>query len=71
MWQGQNLVRTEREVAYESPDHLTPWGTKQNNSTNGRFNDKLYKLYPKQEQLKVLDMGCSGGGLVTALHYGG
>jgi SAM-dependent methyltransferase len=60
------LVKTEREVAYESPDHLTPWGTKQNNSTNGRFNDKLYKLYPRQEQLKVLDMGCSGGGFVKS-----
>lgn len=58
------VVRAEREVAYKSPDHLTPWGTKQDNSTNHRFNDKLYKLYPKQQQLKVLDMGCSGGGFV-------
>jgi SAM-dependent methyltransferase len=58
------VVKTEREIAYESPDHLVPWGTKQDNSRNHRFNDKLYKLYPRQEQLKVLDMGCSGGGFV-------
>jgi SAM-dependent methyltransferase len=58
------VVKTEREIAYESPDHLMPWGTKQDNSRNPRFNDKLYKLYPKQQQLKVLDMGCSGGGFV-------
>ena len=58
------VVKTEREVAYESPDHLTPWGTKQDSSRNHRFNDKLYKLYPRQQQLKVLDMGCSGGGFV-------
>ena len=41
------MVKTEREIAYESPDHLNPWGTKQDNSVNRRFNDKLYKLYPK------------------------
>ena len=41
-------------------------GTKQDNSTNRRFNDKLYKLYPRQEQLKILDMGCSGGGFVKS-----
>jgi hypothetical protein len=58
------LVKTEREVAYESPDHRMPWGTKQDNCTNRRFNDKLYKLFPRQEQLKIMDMGCSGGGFV-------
>ena len=41
-------------------------GNKQDNSTNRRFNDKLYKLYPRQEQLKILDMGCSGGGFVKS-----
>jgi SAM-dependent methyltransferase len=64
---GVNIVvKTEREVACASPDHLSPWGTKENNSTNRRFNDKLYRLYPRQQQLKVLDMGCSGGGFVRS-----
>jgi len=36
------------------------------NSVNRQFNYKLYNLYPRPEQLKVLDMGCSGGGFVKA-----
>src|SRR5260370_29257697 len=59
-------IRAERDVAYDSPDHLMPWGTAQNNSTNHRFNDKLYRLFPRPEQLKILDLGCSGGGFVRS-----
>ena len=60
-------IEAEREVAFTSPDHLLPWGTKRDNSLNRRFNDKIYRLYPKfGEQLKVLDMGCSGGGFVKS-----
>jgi len=58
------LVETEREVALESLDHLVPWGTRRDNSVNQRFNDKLYKLYPLGKALKILDLGCSGGGFV-------
>jgi hypothetical protein len=58
-------LRAQQEVALTSPDHLLPWGTKRDNSINRRFNDKLYKLYPRfGQQLKVLDLGCSGGGFV-------
>jgi hypothetical protein len=60
-------LKAEREVAFASPDHLHPWGTKRDNSVNHRFNDKLYRLYPRyQHLLKVLDMGCSGGGFVKS-----
>ncbi len=59
------VVQAEREVAFDSPDHLQPWGTKQNNSRNGRFNHKLYALYAhSHDPLWILDMGCSGGGFV-------
>ena len=58
-------LQADGEVALASPDHLLPWWTRRDNSINRRFNDKLYKLYPRfGEQLKVLDMGCSGGGFV-------
>ena len=58
-------VKAEREVAFTSPDHLMPWGTRRDNSQNRRFNDKLYKLFPRfHDVLKVLDLGCSGGGFV-------
>lgn len=54
----------ERTVAFESPDHLHPTGTKLDNSRNARFNSKLYALLGKSRTLCVLDMGCSGGGYV-------
>lgn len=59
------VVRADREIAYESPDHLYPWGTKRDNSRNRRFNRKLYDLFPDfGDPMKVLDLGCSGGGFV-------
>jgi hypothetical protein len=57
----------ERDVAYESPDHLVPKGTRTNNTRNKRFNRKLYSLYLDRyvhSQLRVLDIGCSGGAFV-------
>ena len=61
------VLKAEREVAFSSPDHQLPWGTKRDNSRNPRFNDKLYKLFPRyNELLKILDMGCSGGGFVKS-----
>ena len=58
-------LQCERDVAYESLDHLHPWGTIRDNSRNKRFNYKLNKLFgPIGEQITILDMGCSGGGFV-------
>ena len=59
------FIDTQYPVAYESQDHLNPWGTAKNNSTNPRFNEKIYLLFDSCEKpLKILDMGCSGGGFV-------
>jgi SAM-dependent methyltransferase len=58
-------VRTDHPIAVSSPDHLNPWGTSRDNSRNPRFNEKLYKLYAALERpLRVLDLGCAGGGFV-------
>ncbi len=61
-------IRAERSIAYESPDHLVPWGTARDNSKNSRFNEKIYKIFENNGKLglKVLDMGCSGGGFVKS-----
>lgn len=64
------FVRAEREVAFESPDHLQPEGTKRDNSRNPWFNRKLYQLFGARthgKTLRVLDIGCSGGGFVHDL----
>jgi hypothetical protein len=59
------IIKREKEVAYDSPDYLMPWGTRRDNSRNRRFNEKLYKLFPQDNEfLKILDLGCSGGGFV-------
>lgn len=58
-------VITEYPVAFDSPDHITPWGTARDNSSNKRFNQKLYRLYSFLNRFpKILDLGCSGGGFV-------
>lgn len=67
IWPVEIRVKAEREVAQASPDHLLPWGTRLDNSQNLRFNDKLFRLFPRfHEPLRVLDLGCSGGGFVKS-----
>ncbi|MFH1657311.1 MAG: class I SAM-dependent methyltransferase [bacterium] len=60
-------VETEHRVAFESPDHMAPWGTKLDNSTNRAFVLLMNKILDSEfpnSQLKFLDLGCSGGQLV-------
>lgn len=59
------IVKTDKEIAFGSHDHLSPWGTMRDNSRNQNFNNKLYKLFSgNMSPLAVLDLGCSGGGFV-------
>ena len=59
---------TKNPVAFESPDHLIPWGTSRDNSTNKKFvtvmNRRIRSENP-QATLGSLDLGCSGGQLVA------
>jgi SAM-dependent methyltransferase len=56
---------TEFPVAYESLDHQVPWGTSRDNGQNPVFNAKLYRLFSALKRpLRVLDLGCSGGGFI-------
>jgi 2-polyprenyl-3-methyl-5-hydroxy-6-metoxy-1,4-benzoquinol methylase len=59
-------IATTKPVAYDSPDHVMPWGTKNDNTTNHRFNMKLYNIIPARK-VRLLDIGCSGGGLVKSI----
>src|SRR5437763_1568188 len=52
-----------KPIASDSPDHLVPRGTKNDNSRNRLFNRKAELLLTKK-QLRVLDFGCTGGGFV-------
>lgn len=57
-------VKTQHPIALESRDHLLPFGTKQDNSVNLKFNEKLSKIMPSP--ISVLDLGCAGGGMVKS-----
>lgn len=59
-------VDCEKEVAFDSPDHLIPWGTRRDRNVNARFNWKLRKLF-KERAFSLLDLGCSGGAFVKSI----
>jgi SAM-dependent methyltransferase len=59
-------IETAKPVAYDSPDHLEPWGTARDNSVDRRFNRKLFHYLPPH-RLRVLDIGCAGGGFVKSV----
>lgn len=56
-------VDTQHPVAVDSPDHIKPLGTRRDNSTNLQFNRKLQEIVLNRP-LRVLDLGCAGGGMV-------
>jgi len=61
-------IRTKKTVAVDSPDNINPAGTAIDNSINLRFNEKLFVLLGQgQRLLRVLDLGCSGGGFVKSM----
>lgn len=53
-----------RPLAFDSPDHINPHGTRRDNSRNKAFNKKLYRLLGENKYHAMLDLGCSGGGFV-------
>jgi SAM-dependent methyltransferase len=59
-------MKTDKPVAFDSPDHIQPWGTANDNSTNEAFNQKIFWWLPKKD-VRLLDIGCSGGGFVKSL----
>lgn len=59
-------IITDKPIALDSLDHIQPNGTKNDNSTNPFFNKRLYELIPAQH-VRLLDIGCAGGGLVKSI----
>ena len=56
-------LETDYPVAIDSPDHIAPAGTVVDNRT-----DKDYVRAVKNyfgDKLKILDMGCAGGQMIT------
>ena len=59
-------VETEFPIAFDSPDHLYPWGTKHDNHTNENFVQEIISRFVSKSKVKVIDLGCSGGGLIRS-----
>jgi SAM-dependent methyltransferase len=55
-------VVTDYPVALDSNDHIYPRGTKNDNSGNLDFNERVRSLFGNNAS--VLDLGCSGGAMV-------
>jgi len=55
-------VITDHPVAYDSPDHIFPWGTKRDNTTDPGFIREIEEWFGGRK-IKTLDVGCSGGQL--------
>jgi SAM-dependent methyltransferase len=64
-------ISTDHYMAEESPDHLAPYGVLRDNSTDSKYIDAVKKYFVKQGALKVLDLGCAGGQLVSDFIYQG
>ena len=56
-------LTTEFPVAYASNDHIAPYGTINDNTRHPRFVSACERHFGGR-MLKVMDMGCSGGGIV-------
>ncbi len=59
-------VHTAKPVALDSPDHIVPRGTLNDNSIHQPFNELLYSIV-SVHQIKLLDLGCAGGGFVKSI----
>jgi len=57
-------VLTEHPLADWSADHVHPKGAATDNTKNPAFNKKLFQKIPA---LRLLDLGCAGGGLVASI----
>jgi hypothetical protein len=64
----KRLVKTDFPVAFDSPDHLIPYGTKKDLSRQPRFEVKLISYMNYKEFNKILDLGCSGGAYISNMH---
>lgn len=60
-------IRTDHPLAFDSPDHLYPTGTRNDNSTSAGYIEEI-EHYFGGRKLNVLDLGCSGGQLVVDMH---
>jgi SAM-dependent methyltransferase len=60
-------VETDYPLASDSHDYQWPRGAIYDNNRNKNFNLKLYHFFNHKPDLKLLDLGCAGGGFVRSI----
>jgi len=64
---GKFKVITDFPIAFDSPDHLAPRGTAQDNSSNELWIKNIVDLFGRKRKIRAMDLGCAGGALVKDL----
>jgi 2-polyprenyl-3-methyl-5-hydroxy-6-metoxy-1,4-benzoquinol methylase len=68
------ILKTDHPIAYDSPDHLMPWGTMRDNTTNADFIEEIHEFFKLNYDLDTfnfMDLGCSGGQLAVDFYKQG
>jgi len=63
-------VVTDHPIAWESPDHIVPVGTKNDNSSSTDYIQEVENLF-QGRKINVMDIGCAGGQLIVDFHNRG
>lgn len=58
------LIKTNKSVAIDSPDHLHPAGCSNDNNSNSSYIQQI-KTYFNNKKINVLDLGCAGGQIIV------
>lgn len=61
---------TNNPIAYDSPDHLVPVGTKNDNSTLIQYIEEVESMFGGKK-INYMDIGCAGGQLAVDFHNRG
>jgi SAM-dependent methyltransferase len=67
-------LKTDHPIAYDSPDHIAPWGTMRDNTTNTEFIEEMHEFFKLNygvDNFNFLDLGCAGGQLAVDFHERG
>lgn len=62
-------LECKRLVAEDSPDHIYPWGTANDNTRHPAFVNAVARMFDRP--IRFLDLGCAGGGLVYEMARAG
>ena len=60
-------VITDFPIAFDSPDHLAPHGTKRDNSSDELWINNIVDLFGRKRKMRIMDLGFAGGALVKDL----